>query len=249
MVSFQRNDMERRMMNLSKGSNKGSPLENINYEIWLRELAVRRCIWCWYAERPESMGMWNNYGPHGVAIVCKVKNVRDALSLPDDVLSSVGRVVYLPSNEDEPDRNQISPHKAMFDRPYYFKQEAYKYESEIRFVVACEPITIGFRGGILLRVDPKILIDELVISPHIVQDEAYSIRELVYSLDILPRERIKVSSLLDRRSAPIRELLERAAGPEAFESIRLNYTGDFLSRSHQEKDSHGQIIPEILRQV
>ena len=137
----------------------------------------------------------------------------------------------------------------MFDRPYHFKQEACKYEHEIGFVAACEPITTGFQGGVLLQVNPKILIDELVISSHIVEDEAHSIRELLHSLDLLPRERIKVSSLLDRRSAPIRELLERAAGPEAFESIRLNYTGDFLSRSHQEKDSHGQIIPEILRQV
>jgi hypothetical protein len=233
------NDMERRMIHLSKGLNKGDITENVNNDIWLRELALRRCIWCWYAERPESMGMWNNYGPHGVAIVSKVKNVRDALSLPDDALSSVGKVVYLPL--DEPYRNQISPHRAMFDRPYYFKQEAYKYEHEIGFVAACEPITTGFQGGVLLQVDPKILIDELVISPHIVEDEAYSIRELLHSLDLLPRERIKVSLLLDPRSAFMRKLMERAVAPETYESMQLKYAGgfarDILSGSHQEKDS------------
>jgi hypothetical protein len=192
------NDLERRMLFLGVSATK----QNINYEIWLRELALRRCVWCWYAERPESMAMWNNYGPHGVAIVSKIKDVRRALSLPDDALSSVGKVVYLPSGEGEPDRNQISPHKARFSRPYYFKQEAYKYEQEIRFVVACEPKSTGFEGGVLLKVDPKILINELVISPHVVGDEAHSIRESLDSLDLLPRDRIKCPRCSIRAAIP-----------------------------------------------
>ena len=45
------------------------------YEIWMRELAIRRSIWCWYGKRPESMGMWNSYGAHGIAIVSSIESV------------------------------------------------------------------------------------------------------------------------------------------------------------------------------
>ena len=65
-----------------------------------------------------------------------------------------------------------------------------------------------------------------MISPHIVEDEAYSIRELLHSLDLLPRERIKVSLLLDPSSAFMRKLMERAVAPETYESLQLKYAGD-----------------------
>jgi hypothetical protein len=82
--------------------------------------------------------MWNNYGPHGIAVVSKVQLVRDALSLPDDALSSVGRVAYVPVEKHDRIRTQDEP-AVFLARPYYFKQEAYKYENEIRFYSHANP--------------------------------------------------------------------------------------------------------------
>jgi hypothetical protein len=36
--------------------------------------------------------MWNSYGAHGIALVSSIANVRAALSLPDDALTSVAKV-------------------------------------------------------------------------------------------------------------------------------------------------------------
>src|SRR5260370_31190470 len=52
--------------------------DSLIVKVWLRELAIRRSIWCWYAKRTESRGMWNNYRPHGIAVVFTIAVVRRA---------------------------------------------------------------------------------------------------------------------------------------------------------------------------
>jgi hypothetical protein len=138
-------------------------------QIWLRELANRRCIWCWYAKRPESMGMWNTYGAHGIAIVSRVGRVRASLQLPDDTLSSVGRVIYIqPSVGLRTTIPSVNP--GLFYHPYYFKQKAYEYENEIRFVVASEPITRV--SSVLYDGDPSIReLDRIITSDRDDQQE------------------------------------------------------------------------------
>jgi hypothetical protein len=65
------------------------------------------------------------------------------------------------------------------NRPYYFKQDAYDYEQEVRFAIACEPVQLAADGGILRKVDPSLLIDEVLISPHIHLDEAIAIKDVI----------------------------------------------------------------------
>jgi hypothetical protein len=199
--------------------------------IWLRELALRRCIWCWYAKRPESMGMWNSYGSYGIAIVSSVDRVRVAFGLPKDALSSVGKVTYLPS-EIRP--QTIDPQIDLLwrDRPYYFKQEAYEYEHEIRFVVACDPKTTGWKGGIIRHVNPEQLIEEVLISPHIYEEEANAIRYLVgQACSHLPLGKIKVSSLLKKRDR-ISEKSVWEDFPDREESERLLEITDSIIGGH-----------------
>jgi hypothetical protein len=65
-------------------------------KFWLQELAVRRCIWCWYGESEESMGLWSMYGARGVAVVSSIKRVRNAFSnIPHATGTSVGFVQYV----------------------------------------------------------------------------------------------------------------------------------------------------------
>ena len=56
--------LDRPEKQLPKTTNQGGDIQR-RFEVWLRELAVRRCIWCWYGDSEESMGLWNSYGPRG----------------------------------------------------------------------------------------------------------------------------------------------------------------------------------------
>jgi hypothetical protein len=66
---------------------------------------------------------------------------------------------------------------------------------------------------------------------------------------LLPRERIKVSSLLYPGDPSMRETLRETLALRETESLLLQYSGDIFSGRHQEKDSDGQPIPEIMRKV
>jgi hypothetical protein len=167
-------------------------------EIWLRELPVRRCVWCWYAKRPESMAMWNNYGPHGIAIISSIERVRAALPLPDDALTSVGFVTYLdgPWGGDGPDPHDRLTDSLWINRPYYFKHQAYEYEEEVRFVLAGHPDIIATNGGILRNIDASMLIEEVLISPHLHRDEAIELRDVILkACPFLEAHQVTISSL------------------------------------------------------
>jgi hypothetical protein len=63
-------------------------------------------------------------------------------------------------------------------RPYLFKNQAYRYEQEIRFVFGIDPEVTRPTGGALLDLDGKTLIEDLAFSGSIQKDEAAIIYEL-----------------------------------------------------------------------
>ena len=192
------------------------------------------------------MGMWNNYGSHGIAIVSSIANVRAALPLPDDARTSVARVNYLLGEG-------IRMHKLLVDplwinRPYYFKQDAYTYEQEVRFVLASEPVHLVAEGGIVRNVDPSLLIDEVVISPHIHWEEAVAIRETIRKVcPFLGEDQIRISSLLYSGIPESREMIWRLT------TDIDGRTGlpDLLSDTHEEADHEGlfHALPPMMLQV
>jgi hypothetical protein len=161
--------------------------------IWLRELAKRRCVWCWNnapyqkskdnssSQHWESMGLWNVYGSHGVAIVSSPDRIRNAVQLPDGVHSSAGNVNYLPLNSPNPPAILREP--IWLHRPYYFKLNSYEYEREVRFVIAVDHDRMRKRrtAGVVLDIKPEILLDKVVISPHLNQDEAECLEDIMRS--------------------------------------------------------------------
>jgi hypothetical protein len=55
------------------------------------------------------------------------------------------------------------------NRPYYFKQNAYEYEQEVRFVLASEPVHLATEGGIVRKVNAskyEQLLQELVAKEY-----------------------------------------------------------------------------------
>ena len=226
---------------------KNSPYaRGLLVQIWLRELAIRRCIWCWYAKRPESMAMWNNFGLHGIAIVSTIAGVRAALSLPDDALTSVARVNYVRGEGIQMDPQLIHP--LWINRPYYFKQKAYDYEEEVRLVFACEPVYLALKGGIVRNVNPSLLIDEVLISPHIHFDEAKAIKDVILAVcPFLGSHHVTISPLLFPGDSDTREkMYERTKN--IYEDMELR---DLLSDRHREEDQEGVFhdLPQMMLQV
>jgi hypothetical protein len=216
--------------------------------IWLNELAIRRSLWCWYAKRTESMGMWNNYGAHGIAIVSSIAKVRAALSLPDDARTSVAKVNYVSGDRVQRYSQMLDP--LWINRPYYFKQDAYDYEQEVRFAIACEPVQLATDGGIVRKVNASLLIDEVLISPHIHLDEAIAIKDIILKIcPFLGDDQIKISSLLYAGNPATR--LARWQLTKGYEHPSGTDMPDRLSNRHEEAEYEGKfrLLPKMILEV
>ncbi len=159
---------------------------------WLDQLARRRCIWCWYGSPVESMAHWSIYGATGIAIESRPQIIRDALAGKAGASTSMGRLVYDPSDRE---RLVTSP---LITRPYYVKSAGYEYEKEIRFVTAINPDNCNSdeSGGIIIDdIEPSKFLSRVIISPHIHHSEASEIKALIVSkLKGVP---VEISELLD----------------------------------------------------
>lgn len=180
-------------------------------DVWLDELARRRCIWCWNNEPEQSHAMWRLYGDKGIAVVSSVNRIFESLSLPTRVSCSVSNVVYVPNPLGEEKRIVYAPayqkliSPTYLPRPYYFKQIGYRYENEARFAFAVDAGLLGLSlaPGVVLQIDPNTLIekvDDVQVSPHILKGEERVIKKLVerslganrsidLSLDLIPWEK------------------------------------------------------------
>jgi hypothetical protein len=168
-------------------------------EVWLRELAVRRCIWCWYGDSEESMGLWNSYGPRGVAVVSSVGRIRKSFpSMGHVSKTSVGRVKYVRRRADNFDGTSNDPD--WLYRPYYFKQKCYNYEREIRFVIGLYAGNTLELGGDLFVVDPNHLVEEVILSPQFRITEARALDSILR--EKFPWINISLSPLLSVKELP-----------------------------------------------
>jgi hypothetical protein len=105
----------------------------ILYNIWLRELAARRAVWCWNRDRSESMGLWNVYGSKGVAVISTIGLVKQCLKTVG-YNASFAAVTYIDRKRPAPRSNDLE----LLKRPYFFKTKPYKSENEVRFVYPIE---------------------------------------------------------------------------------------------------------------
>jgi len=190
--------------------------------------------------------MWNNYGAHGIAIVSSIANVRAALALPDDALTSVARVNYVASDG----KDALLTDSRWINRPYYFKQDAYNYEEEVRFAIACEPVQAEARGGILRKVNASRLVNEVLISPHIHLDEAIAIKKIILKAwNFIGDHQVKISDLLYPDDPELRMAFYGLT--QDIERYAAAGLPDPLSDRHQEADQEGkfQPLPQMMLEV
>jgi hypothetical protein len=141
-------------------------------DIYIRELAKRRAIWCWIASNTESAGMWSIYGHGGVA----VGTTLDALSqsLPNDRHFQIAQIRYAGREPNAP--NRFNPESLGDDsrihRPQLVKGTEYASENEVRVVTRCSS---SEKGLLVDKISVDKLVQVVVISPLIPFKEAKAI--------------------------------------------------------------------------
>jgi len=165
--------------------------------LWLHELALRRCVWCWFEGQNESMAQWSVYSREGVAIRSDVDSVLNALSHTDVAASCVyGRIDYI-------DRNQprnLSDNMHLAWHPYFAKQGSFKHEQEVRFVFRND---LAEDPGRHVFIDFSKLVKEIVISPYLPDEEATAVMHAIKQL-LPPEPRIHVSVSAEQSGSQFR---------------------------------------------
>jgi len=61
-------------------------------KIFIRELAKRKAVWCWFNALHESAGMWSVYGSGGIAVGTRLSKLISAL--PQNVQFQIAPITY-----------------------------------------------------------------------------------------------------------------------------------------------------------
>lgn len=166
-------------------------------EIYIRELAKRRAVWCWFASHTESAGMWSNYGHNGIAVRTTVGRLLE--SLPSSHTFQLARIRYAGRDPNSPDRfnPEARDDDLRIHRPHLVKGAEYRCEKEVRVVTACD----GDEKGMFVRgINVGRLIEEVVISPLLPREEAEAIKTLIGKHPWNSKPVIHRSSLLGERA-------------------------------------------------
>ncbi len=152
-----------------------SPFEKARtyVRIWDRELAKRRRIWCFHQGSIESMALWNIYAKEGTAIKTTPGKIKNAFKTESVDTALIGSVQYV-----QHARREAEAHHCM--RPYLLKQRCYQYENEVRVILPRDPDQKPEHR--LLAIDPRELIEEIRISPHLPRSEAVEVKNCIESL-------------------------------------------------------------------
>jgi hypothetical protein len=153
-------------------------------QVWLDELARRRSIWCWNIFEGHSNALWSLYGSRGVAIHSTIGQVKRALGKAGPFRCLVAAVRYPIARRMFYQHENPLPTQKMIRglnlfRPYLFKDRAYRYEEEVRFVFGTHPdpvyedkTMIKAKKGILIEINGKTLVQGVSVAPEIPPDEA-----------------------------------------------------------------------------
>ena len=165
--------------------------------IYIRELAKRRAVWCWFASNTESAGMWSNYGHGGIAVCTTLGALSQAL--PNTTTFQIAQIRYAGRDPSAPNRFDPESHDddTRIHRPHLVKGVEYACEKEVRVVTACD----GEDKGMLVRgINVGSLIEEVVISPLLPREEAEAIMTLIVNHPWNSTTVIRRSSLLGERA-------------------------------------------------
>jgi hypothetical protein len=211
-------------------ANKMNPDANTAFfaDLYQRELAKRRAVWCWFASDIESAGMWSIYGHGGVAVGTTVARLKR--SLPANRHFQISRIRYAdrrPSSLDHfnPESESDAPYT---HRPHFVKGREYFHEQEVRVATFCH----GQEKGRTVRgIIPNQLIQEIVLSPLWPHGEARAVSAVLKKHQWEKQPIIRTSELVGFSA-------EDAARSERFEIFFEEY-GEFTEEG----------VPLLIREL
>jgi hypothetical protein len=148
-------------------------------QIWMRELARRRVVWCWHESESECMGQWRIYGKEaGVAIRSDVGSVLRLLNGEGNNRDiAYGRIRYLVPNQpldiEEPSA------KEMAWNPIFIKNTVFAHEKEVRFVLPDGPWDYP---GYPIHTQPNEFVKKIILSPFFISSEGLALKAVIESL-------------------------------------------------------------------
>lgn len=130
---------------------------------------------CWFVGEHESLAMWRLYGK--VAIKSSIARLKEAIR--SDKEFCLGLVNYINYEQD-----MMSQANAF--SPFFHKQKAYEHEREFRILTflgeninAAHQAGTNLDEGLLIPIEVEALVDSVVISPDVSQDEREKIEGLL----------------------------------------------------------------------
>jgi hypothetical protein len=166
-------------------------------DFYIRQLAKRRAVWCWFDAPHESAAMWSIYGSGGIAVGTRFSKLVSAL--PQKVQFQIAPITYanrsthsaLSHFNAEDVRN-----KDLVHRPHLIKGLEYQHEKEVRVTTQCFPHE---PGRLIVGVDAVTLIEGVVISPLLPLEEANAVKAQIEKHQWAdPKPNICRSSILGR---------------------------------------------------
>ena len=108
--------------------------------------------------------------------------------------------------------------------------------------IAGEPVQLEARGGIVRKVNASLLVNEVLISPHIYQDEAIAIKNIIHKAwNFIGDHQIKISDLLYPDDPVLRTALYSLT--QDIDQQAAVGLPDPLGDRHQEADQEGKFQP------
>lgn len=184
-------------------------------KFYVRELAKRRAVWCWFEADTESASMWTVYGHQGVAVGTTLELLVE--SLPSNRRFSIARILYVdrkPNSFDGFDPESVDGDPRIH-RPHLIKGREYEHEHEIRIVTPCASQGTGVSVRVI---DWSKLIRSIIISPLVPREERNAVIALLEKYPWQKFPEIRNSSILghnpldEERRAGLRERWEDSFG-------------------------------------
>jgi len=175
---------------------------------WIRELAHRRCTWCWFVsldDTEESVAMWNLYARDGVLIKTNWKAIEETLKSQSQYEAGLFKVDYV----------RVGGHEEKFKsaenlkKPYLFKSKGYKHEQEMRIVFSNQGRWM--HPGIVLDIDAKRLIKWMTFSPYLSRPEVESLKHLLFAGTSSERQPLLPGVVIEHSQRDLNEKM-----PESF---------------------------------
>lgn len=157
-------------------------------------------IVCWHISDCENDAMWKLYAnsKKGLAITITIETLLTSLEpykiKPeyDTETLHAGKIEYVDLMKDKIDTNMLNR--------FFYKHNAFSWEKEFRLAISlriAEEFGVSIpKDGILVKIKPKVLINNIYLGPSISQEDREKILAVCKKYNI--EDKIKISSLLGK---------------------------------------------------